>query len=213
MSIPVLVLAGGEGRRMGGADKPLLELGGRPVLRHMLERLSPAHGPFAISANGDPARYAAFGFPVLADPPAFRGCGPLAGLLAGLAWAEALGAAALLTVPGDAPFLPPDLAARLAPAPALAESGGKRHPPVALWPVATRAALAAHLEALDRDRRGAWSVLAFADAIGARVVGFPAAPFDPFLDIDTPADLARAQALHAGALHGGALHGGAPAGC
>ncbi len=193
MSVPVLVLAGGEGRRMGGADKALLELGGRPVLRHILDRLGPAHGPFAISANGDPSRYAAFGCPVLPDLPQFRGRGPLAGVLAGLAWAEALGAASLLTAPGDAPFLPPDLARRLAPAPALAESGGKRHPPVALWPVAARAALEAHLAALDPDRRGAWSVLAFAEQIGARVVSFPVEPADPFLDIDTPADLARAE--------------------
>ena len=178
---------------MGGADKALLELGGRPVLRHILDRLGPAHGPFAISANGDPARYAAFGCPVLPDLPQFRGRGPLAGVLAGLAWAHALGAASLLTVPGDAPFLPPDLARRLAPAPALAESGGKRHPPAALWPLAARAALEAHLAALDPDRRGAWSVLAFAERIGARVVSFPVEPADPFLDIDTPADLARAE--------------------
>ena len=195
MSVPVLVLAGGQARRMGGADKALLELGGRPVLRHILDRLGLAHDAFAISANGDPARYAAFGCPVLADPLPLRGRGPLAGLLAGLAWAEARGAASLLTVPGDAPFLPPDLAARLAPAPAFAESAGKRHPPVALWPVAARAALAAHVEALDPHRRGAWSVLAFAEAIGARVVSFAATPLDPFLDIDTPDDLARAEAL------------------
>lgn len=197
MSRPVLILAGGEGRRMGGADKPLLALGGRPVLRHILDRLGPAHGPFAISANGDPARYAAFGCAVLPDPPAVRGCGPLAGVLAGLVWAETLGAATLLTVPGDAPFLPPDLAARLAPGPAFAESAGKRHPPVALWPVTARAALAAHLAALDAHDRRAWSVLAFAEAIGACVVRFPSEPHDPFLDIDTPADLARAEALAA----------------
>ncbi len=195
MSIPVLVLAGGEGRRMGGCDKPLLPLGGRPVLAALLERLGGAHGTFAISANGDPARYAAFGWPVLADPPEFRGRGPLAGLAAGLDWAGSLGAAALLTVPGDAPFLPPDLAARLAPGPALAESAGKRHPPAALWPVSARAALASHLAGLDPARRGAWSVLAFAESLGARVVSFPTMPFDPFLDIDTPADLARAETL------------------
>ena len=178
---------------MGGADKPLLALGGRPVLRHILDRLAAAHDAFAISANGDPARYAPFGWPVLPDPPALRARGPLAGLAAGLDWAASLGAATLLTVPGDAPFLPPDLAARLAPAPSLAESGGKRHPPAALWPVAAgRVALQAHLAALDPARRGAWSVLAFAEAIGARAVSFPAAPVDPFLDIDTSADLLRA---------------------
>ena len=201
MTTPVLVLAGGQARRMGGVDKPLLALRGRTVLRHILDRLRAAHGPFAISANGDPARYASFGLPVLPDPPAYAGRGPLAGLMSGLDWAASLRAPVLLTVPGDAPFLPPDLAGRLAPAPALASSLGRRHPPASLWPVEeARTALRAHLGALDPAARSGWSVLAFADALGARVVEFspdPAGGIDPFADIDTPADLKRLLAASA----------------
>lgn len=184
---------------MGGIDKPLIRLGGRTVLARIVARLAPRHGPFALSANGDPARWADPSLPeplpVLPDAPGTQG--PLAGVRAGLAWAEALGAPALLTVAGDAPFLPADLADRLAPAPALAASGGKRHPPCALWPVDCRPALDRHLAALDPAERRSWSVQGFASAIGMRVVEFATEPFDPFLDIDTPDDLARAERLAA----------------
>src|SRR5690349_8311684 len=117
--VAALVLAGGSARRMGGGDKPLLELDGRP----MIERIAAALGPglVALSANGDPARFAAFGMPVLSDG-AFAGEGPLAGLLAGLDWATSLDASALLTVPGDTPFIPRNLATLLAPPPACAAS-------------------------------------------------------------------------------------------
>jgi len=154
----------------------------------------------ALSANGDPARFSRFGLPVLPDGP-FAGEGPLAGLLAGLDWAAALGAAALLTVPGDTPFLPARLAPRLAPAPAVAASFGRLHHLVALWPVAARAALAARLAA-----PGPRAVAAFAATLAPRVVEFdvesraesragsPGGPRDPFLNINTPADLARAIA-------------------
>lgn len=193
MRIPALILAGGEARRMGGGDKPLLALGGRPILAHVLDRLGAAHADIAISANGDPARFAHFGRAVLPDE--VPGRGPLGGVLAGLDWAETLGAELLLTVPGDAPFLPRDLAARLAPAPAMAASGGKRHPPASLWPVAAAPALRAHLAGLDPNDRRAHSVIGFGARISMRVVSFPVAPIDPFLDVDTPSDLDRAASL------------------
>jgi molybdopterin-guanine dinucleotide biosynthesis protein A len=91
-----LVLAGGEARRMGGGDKPLLTVGDQTMLASVIAALDLPHT--AISANGDPARFAAFGLPVLSDGP-FRGQGPLAGLLAGLEWAASLGMTALLTRP------------------------------------------------------------------------------------------------------------------
>jgi hypothetical protein len=107
MTHPALILAGGAARRLGGIDKPLLELGGRSLLERIIELLAAQAGPIALSANGDPARFASFGLPVLPDG-AFGGQGPLAGVLAGLDWAAAQGAEALLTVPGDTRFIPPD---------------------------------------------------------------------------------------------------------
>ncbi|MFD1333897.1 NTP transferase domain-containing protein, partial [Methylopila musalis] len=107
-----LVLMGGEARRMGGGDKALLPLHGRPILAHALDRIRPQVFALALSANGDPERLGAFGLPVLPDAVGGPG-GPLSGVIAGLAWAEAQGATHLLTMPGDAPFPPDDLLDRL----------------------------------------------------------------------------------------------------
>jgi molybdopterin-guanine dinucleotide biosynthesis protein A len=185
--IVALALAGGQARRMGGGDKVLLPLAGATVLDALLERLTPQVSCVAISANGDPARFARFGLPILADPAWAEG--PLAGVAAGLAWAAGLGAEALLTVPGDTPFIPTDLLARLGAAPAWAESGGAVHRLVALWP----AAAAPALEAWLRDGCSL-RVLDFGLSLGMRAVPFAGTP-DPFLNINTPADLAQAEAL------------------
>ncbi len=184
-----LILAGGHAERLGGTEKPLIRIGGLTILERILAALADDIAWVALSANGDPARFSRFGLPVLPDGP-FAGLGPLAGLLAGLDWASARGATELLSLPGDTPFLPPGLAARLAPAPAVAASGGRRHHLVALWPVAARTALAARLAA-----PGPRAVAAFAATLGPRVVAFPAAPHDPFLNVNTPADLAGARAI------------------
>ncbi len=143
----------------------------------------------AISANGDPARFAAFGVPVLADRH-FEGEGPLAGVLAGLDWASEVGADVLLTVPGDTPFIPSGLAAFLAPPPACAASNGRLHFLVALWPVAVREALR-HLLSTSHRR----DVGYFARQIGVRQVEFPVTKWDPFLNINTPEELALARAI------------------
>jgi molybdopterin-guanine dinucleotide biosynthesis protein A len=107
-----IVLAGGQGRRMGGVDKGLVDLDGRPLVAHVLARLAPQVGPIVISANQNLARYAAFGHPVAADTIAGF-AGPLAGLHAGMAHATT---AYVVTVPCDSPFLPADLVPRLAAA-------------------------------------------------------------------------------------------------
>lgn len=107
-----VILAGGLSRRMGGGDKCLLPLGGRPILAHVIERLRPQVGPLVLNANGDPGRFAAFGLPVVADGwPGFAG--PLAGLLAGMDWAAARGLPLVATAAADTPFFPRDLVARL----------------------------------------------------------------------------------------------------
>ncbi len=185
--IASVVLAGGQATRLGGGDKVLLPLGISTVLECLLGRLRPQVAAIALSANGDPGRFARFGLPVVADPGWARG--PLAGVAAGWAWAAAAGATAVLTVPGDTPFIPEDLVVRLGGAPAWAESGGVVHPLVAVWPVSAGAALESWLRGGESLR-----VRAFGAAIGMRTVEF-AAPPDPFLNINTPADLAQARAL------------------
>lgn len=186
---PAVIVAGGLGRRMGGGDKTLLPFGQGTVLAAILARLSPQAAPVALNANGDPARFAAFGLPVLPDPLEGQP-GPLAGILAAMDWAAGLGAAEVVTVPGDAPFLPSDLILRLARAggPALAASGGRLHPVAGLWPVALAGALRRRLA------QGGRKVEDFARAQGARVVDFPTPPGgpDPFLNLNTPEDLAAA---------------------
>jgi molybdopterin-guanine dinucleotide biosynthesis protein A len=182
-----VVLAGGAGTRLGGADKALLDLGGVTALGHLLRRLAPQAGPICLSANGDPARFAATLLPVLPDDPAHSGMGPLAGLAAALAWAQAQGADTLLVVPADTPFVPADLVARLTPAPAVAEAGGRVHHLVCLVPVMSRPVLVARLA------QGHTRAAEFLIAIGASRVVFSDA--HAFLNINTPDDLARARAL------------------
>ncbi len=195
---PVVVLAGGQARRMGGGDKALRLLGGRPLLTHVLARLDPsgqrrAAGHVALSANGDPARFAGFGLPVLPDT---TGSGPLAGVWAGMEWAAATGWQTLLSVPSDCPFLPPNLAEHLGEGRSLitcATSNGQVHHATALWSVSLRAELATALE------QGVQRVWAFA-AGRVATVGF--APVliggrnvDPFTNLNTLADLSSAEAL------------------
>ena len=178
-----LILAGGNATRMGGGDKPLLLLAGRSMLDSIVDALAPDHPQLAISANGDPARLAAR-HAVLPDP--IPGQGPLGGVLAGLEWAAELGSDALLTVPGDTPLIPRGLAAALAPAPAVAQSGGRLHHLVALWPVSAGPALRAWLQV-----PGPRSVRAFAATLGMRPVRFAG---DPFANVNTPADLRALEA-------------------
>jgi molybdopterin-guanine dinucleotide biosynthesis protein A len=199
-SLPLgVLLAGGLARRMGGGDKPLLRLGGRSLLAHAAAALAPQCVALVLNANGDPARFGAFGLPVIADTlPGYPG--PLAGILAGMRWAAAHHpeAADILTVAADTPFLPADLGARLAAARGAApivcaRSAGRAHPTIALWPVALADRLQA---ALLSGERG---VLAWASGQGLALVDFAATPHDPFCNINTPEDLAAAEAR----LHGG----------
>ena len=181
------ILAGGQGRRMGGADKALLPLAGRPLIAHAIDRLEPQVERLSISANGDPARLARFGLPVLPDTSASQG--PLSGILAALDWAAPLGATHLVTAPTDAPFLPPDLTPRLLLAGnlSLARSAGNDHPTFGLWPVALRDPLRAFLASGAKT-----SIRAFADAQGAARADFP--DDGAFSNLNTPQDLATAEA-------------------
>lgn len=189
-----VVLAGGLAQRMGGGDKPLRLLAGRPMLDHVLERLRPQVTALALSANGDAARFAAWGLPVLADPlPDFLG--PLAGILAGMEWVAAQGGQWLVSAPGDSPLLPDNYvaslwAARLAAGVPLAcaESGGQTHPACGLWDVALRHDLRAALLAGER-KVSRWTA-----RHGIAHASWRATPIDPFFNANTAADLAAAAA-------------------
>jgi molybdopterin-guanine dinucleotide biosynthesis protein A len=190
-----VLLAGGLARRMGGGDKPLMLLAGCSLLARTQAALAPQCAAVVLNANGDPARFAEAGLPAVRDTiPGHPG--PLAGILAGMRWAAAHHpqAADILTAPADTPFLPPDLAARLYAARgslpiACATSSGRRHPTVALWPVALADALEQALRAGQRR------VSEFAAAQGLAQACFSVSPVDPFLNINTPQDLAEAERL------------------
>ncbi|QND64741.1 molybdenum cofactor guanylyltransferase MobA [Mesorhizobium loti] len=195
-----IILAGGQSRRMGGGDKSLLPLGGGCVLDQVVSRFASQIEMLALSANGDPARFARFGLPVLGDT-VTGFAGPLAGILTGLEWAAANTACqAIVTAAGDTPFLPLDLVERLAAATdqspgsiAVACSAGKRHPTFAHWPTDCRDALRHFL--VDEDNR---RVSAFIDRYGSVEVEFPvlqSAGVDPFFNINEPDDLVSAERL------------------
>jgi molybdopterin-guanine dinucleotide biosynthesis protein A len=192
-----VVLAGGLARRMGGGDKPLRLLGGVPMLDRVLARFAPQVASVMINANGDPLRFAEHGLPIVADGLPDHP-GPLAGILATLDWAAAQrpDLAWVVSVPGDSPFIPLDLVARLHAARAAqdvplacARSACQSHPPIGLWPVALRADLRAALLAGERkiDRWTARHGCAHAD--------WPATPVDPFFNANAPEDLATAETL------------------
>jgi len=188
-----ILLAGGLATRMGGGDKSLKLLDGRPILTHVIDRIRPQVSALALNANGDPARLAEFGLPVVPDAmPDFPG--PLAGIQAGMAWARAHEIADIVSTPTDSPFLPADLvecllAARGDADIAVARSEGNVHPVVALWP----ARLADELHrAIDEGMR---RVREFAGRHTVAYADFPVGIHDPFLNINRPEDLERAQRL------------------
>lgn len=197
-SILGVILAGGQARRLGGGDKALQNVAGRPLLAHAIERLEPQVSRIALNANGDPARFAAFGLPVVADT-VDGFAGPLAGVLAGLDWAaeNAPGCEWVVTVATDAPFFPDDLVARLMATTeneetdlACAESGGRAHPVFGLWPVALREDLRNALVDEDIRKVDLWTV-----RHRLAVVSFPAPVVDPFFNINRPEDVVEAERI------------------
>ncbi|WP_333848175.1 molybdenum cofactor guanylyltransferase MobA [Phaeobacter italicus] len=204
-----VILAGGLATRMGGGDKGRLQVGGESLLARVVGRIAPQVAGLALNANGDPQRFDDLGLPVIADT--IDGfAGPLAGVLAGLDWAAEQGASSIVTVAADTPFFPQDLAERLLAAAegqryplvlattprtgeeALKSGGGRRvnrHPTFGLWPVELREDLRGALQ------NGLRKVVLWTDQHGGREALFEAEPFDPFFNVNTPEDLARAEAL------------------
>jgi molybdopterin-guanine dinucleotide biosynthesis protein A len=195
-----LVLAGGQARRMGGGDKASLKVGGKTILERVLARLAPYCAPIILNANGDVARFSHYGLAIVADSvPDFAG--PLAGILAGLDWAakNAPGIEWLASAPGDCPFLPNNLVPRLHAARiadkkplACARSGEWRHPVVGLWPVTLRDDLR---RALTID--GLHKIETWTGRYGVALAAWPDRPFDPFFNVNTPEDLAKAEEIAA----------------
>lgn len=196
-----VLLAGGLARRMGGGDKPMRAIGGRSILERVIARLAPQCDGLVLNANGDPARFAFAGLPVVPDTvPGFAG--PLAGILAALDWAAAnrpdIGWVA--SAAADSPFIPTDFVPRLHAARtaanvplACAESGGQAHPVNGLWPVALREDLRHALVALDMRKIDRWTA-----RHGVALAAWPGEPVDPFFNANTPDDLADAERLLAG---------------
>jgi molybdenum cofactor guanylyltransferase len=198
MTICGVLLAGGLARRMGGGDKPLRTIGGRTILELVIERMRPQVSALVLNANGDPARFAAYRLPVVADSVADNP-GPLAGVLAGLEWAaeHSPDAAVVVSVPTDAPFLPADLVARMAAQMraesadlACAASGGQSHPVIGLWPVRLRHNLRRALVDEGIRKVDVWTA-----RFRLATVEFSDRPIDPFFNANRPEDLAAAAVL------------------
>jgi molybdopterin-guanine dinucleotide biosynthesis protein A len=193
-----LLLAGGQSRRMGGGDKTLRVLDGVSLLERVIERLRPQVDALVLNANGDPARFAEFALPVVADSvPDFAG--PLAGVLAGLDWAAVHrpDATFIASVATDAPFLPADLVARLTAARQAAEadlacasSAGRAHPVFGLWPLRLREDLRRAIVDDGIRKVDEWTAR-------HRLVTVPFAdrPIDPFFNANRPEDLQAAAEL------------------
>lgn len=198
MKIVGLLLAGGLSRRMGGGDKGLRPLAGRPLLQHVIDRLRPQVDALVLNANGAPARFARFGLPVVPDSiPDFAG--PLAGILAGLDWAadNRPDCPFVVSVATDAPFLPENLVSRLVDDMeatgaelACAASGGQPHPVIGLWPVRLRDALREALVGEGIRKVDRWTA-----RYRLATASFPDRPIDPFFNANQPEDLDRAEAL------------------
>jgi molybdopterin-guanine dinucleotide biosynthesis protein A len=193
-----VLLAGGLARRMGGGDKGLKRVGGETIIARVIARLGPQCAGLIVNANGDPARLAFLGLPIVPDDvPGFAG--PLAGILAALDWTanERPAIAWVVSAPTDAPFLPRDLVARLHEARsaagvplACARSAGQAHPPIGLWPVALRADLRHALTAENERKIDRWTT-----RHGVAHADWPVDPVDPFFNANAPEDLAEAEAM------------------
>jgi molybdopterin-guanine dinucleotide biosynthesis protein A len=198
MKIIGVLLAGGLARRMGGGDKSLRLVDGRPLLDRVIERLRPQAAGLVLNANGDPARFGSYGLPVVADSVSGF-AGPLAGILAGLDWTAANrpDCPMIVSVATDAPFLPTDLVARMERVLttenadlACAASGGQAHPVIGLWPVRLRDELRRALTSEGIRKVDVWTA-----RYKLVIVPFVDLPVDPFFNANRPDDLEEAARL------------------
>jgi molybdenum cofactor guanylyltransferase len=185
MNILGAIIAGGKSSRMG-SEKALLKLGAKTLIEHVVNRLLPQVDDAIINANGDTKRFEFLELDIVPDIETELQT-PLAGLHAALAYAAEESFDAVITAPTDTPFLPRDLVAKLSgPMPAIATSNGQNHYLTGFWPVALLPQLEKALATTNR-------VQDWVAACGARKVEWAANPLDPFLNINTPEDLAMAM--------------------
>ena len=190
MTLAIVILAGGEGKRIGG-DKPLRLLGGKRLIDRAAEMARSWSDILAVAVR-DPAQAGETDGSRIIDDPSIEG--PLGGLATALRYARGSECEFLLTIPADMPFLPADLATRLAAeiagaGAAIAASGGELHPVCGAWRVGVLGALPDYLATGRRSLRG------FAEAVGLRAVEWPVEPVDPFFNINSPEDLAAAERM------------------
>ncbi len=193
-----VILAGGLARRMGGGDKPLRTIGNRTILDRVIDCVAPQVRALVINANGDPARFAQWPLPVVAD--SIEGfAGPLAGVVAALDWSAQHhpDITHVLSVAADCPFLPGDLALRLWDAMtgngarlAVAASAGQAHPVIGLWDVALREELRHALTVENLRKIDKWTA-----RYQLVEVTWSAALIDPFFNANTPEDIELAERL------------------
>ncbi|HYM98717.1 MAG TPA: molybdenum cofactor guanylyltransferase MobA [Aestuariivirgaceae bacterium] len=189
-----VILAGGLARRMGGGDKGLIRLGGKPIVDHVIDRLKPQTDALIINANGEPSRFAAYGLPVVPD--SIEGsAGPLAGVLAGLDWAAERGFDHVVSAATDTPFFPRDLVTRFRAAVmregadlVVAASQGRHHPVFGLWPCTLRQDLRKALRDEGTRKVDEWTA-----QHRLAVAHFDARDYDPFFNANRPEDLAEAE--------------------
>lgn len=200
MEVAGVILAGGQSRRMGGGDKSLLTLGGKPLLAHVIDRLAPQVGALALNANGDAERFSEYGLPVVPD--SIEGfAGPLAGVLAGMDWASEQGMDYIVTAAADTPFFPENLLIALQMA---REGEGTklamamtpdptrkfaRHPTFGLWSVDLREDLRGALQS------GVRKVVQWTEPQGCAKMVFNFEGPDPFFNVNTPEDMAMAEMM------------------
>lgn len=190
MSIAVVILAGGEGRRIGGA-KPMRQLGGQSLIQRALLQAQQWSDTFAVCVR-EPDQLPGVTATLLTDEPGVGG--PLAGLVSGRRFALERACDHLLTIPADMPFLPGDLAERLVAAigafgAAVARSAGHLHPVCCLWRVPALGRLDDYVATGKRSLHG------LAEAATYVAVDWASQPRDPFFNINSEADLAEAERL------------------
>ena len=193
-----VLLAGGLARRMGGGDKPMRELGGKPILDHVIDRARPQVHHLVLNANGDADRFKKYGLPVVAD--VIEGHqGPLAGILTAMEWAadNVPGAEHVISFATDAPFLPHNLVVELmvpinegASLLSCAITGDRTHPVFGVWPIALKNELRKAMIEEEMRKIDLWT-----DRIGITHVPFPVEPVDPFFNVNRPENLEEAEGM------------------
>jgi molybdopterin-guanine dinucleotide biosynthesis protein A len=198
-----VLLAGGLSRRMGGGDKSLRSLGGRPILDHVVERVRHQVGPLLLNANGEAGRFADYGLPVRSD--VLEGfAGPLAGVLTGMEWAAEAAPACrwLVSFACDAPFLPQDLVEGLRKAVedqdadlACARSRGRSHPVFGLWRIDLRKDLRQAMVKEEIRKVDRWTARYRLVVVDFPDIETPRGPVDPFFNTNNPEDIAEAESF------------------